>query len=41
VPLKAIELTTPLTIGFHVVTVNGDVARKLKMLFRAITVPFC
>src|SRR6266702_1562730 len=33
-PLNAIVLTVPLTFGFHEVTVNGAVARKLKMLFR-------
>jgi hypothetical protein len=35
------ELTTPLTFGFHVVTVYGATALKLKMLLRANVVPFC
>jgi hypothetical protein len=28
------ELTVPLTLGFHDVTVNGDVAWKLNALLR-------
>jgi hypothetical protein len=37
-PLNVIELTTPLTFGFHEVTVYGAVALKLKMLFRVYVV---
>ena len=33
-PLKAIELISPLTSGAQDVTLNGEVALKLKMLFR-------
>ena len=35
VPLKAMELTIPLTAGAHEVTVYGEVAPKLKTLLRA------
>src|SRR5215472_16669752 len=35
------ELTTPLTFGFHAVTVYGATALKLKMLLRANVIPFC
>jgi len=33
-PLKAIELISPLTFGAQDVTLNPGVALKLKMLFR-------